>query len=68
MQVVDDGGSSITEGGVCYSKLPLPTTANNKKIADFYNGPLAKTHFDITDLDPATKYYLRPYAISYVGI
>ncbi len=67
IQVMDDGGSSIIEGGVCYSKLPMPTTANNKKIADFYNGPSARAPFDITDLDPATKYYFRPYAISYVG-
>ena len=55
VSIGSDGGSSVTEQGVCYNTSPNPTTANSKSYGY------------ITNLTPNTTYYVRSYAINAVG-
>lgn len=57
--VTDDGGSSITARGVCWSTNPNPTVANNKSTDGTGTGIFASAP---TGFQHYTKYYLRAYA------
>ena len=56
-----DGGCSITTRGVCWNTLSNPTIANNKTINGTGTGIFSSS---LTNLTPATTYYVRAYAIN----
>lgn len=63
--ISSDGGATITERGVCFSKLN-----QNPTIADFVIVEGAGTgNFQCTllELEPETKYYVRAYALNIAG-
>ena len=57
-----DGGATVTDMGICWSKQANPTT---KDIHISTEDTLAV--LDITDLQENTKYYVRAYAVNKVG-
>jgi len=63
--ITTDGGSTINSKGVCWSKTTPPSisdfkTANGSGSSDFSS--------NLSDLSPATTYYLSAYAINSEGI
>lgn len=64
--VTNGGGDSVTERGICYNILPLPTIANSTKIISGRGiGAFSAT---INNITPNTTYYIRAYAINSVGV
>ena len=62
--ITSDGGSSITERGICWSTSPNPS------IFDFYASSgtgLGNFSIPLTSLVENTLYYLRSYAINNIG-
>jgi len=62
--VEDDGNSTITERGVCWSTSANPTTANSKATAAGTTGSFTA---NITGLSDGTVYHVRAYAINSAG-
>ncbi len=62
--VTDDGGSEVVERGICYSTSANPSISD-KKIA-CGNG-LGEFICNLTNLEKATRYYVRAYATNCVG-
>lgn len=64
--ITDDGGSVLTERGICYGTTSLPTITANTKITDpaLTTGTFVS---NITGLTPNTLYYVRSYAINSIG-
>jgi len=63
--VVSNGGTSVTESGICWS-VDSPPTINNNTIS---NGPGSGSFIrTITGLMGSTTYYVRAYAINDVGL
>ena len=62
--VTDDGGTSVTALGVCWSTSTNPTIANAKTINGTGTGSFSSS---ITGLIPSTTYYVRAYATNSVG-
>jgi uncharacterized protein (TIGR02145 family) len=63
--VTDDGGSTVTDRGICWGTSPNPT------ISDYYmyNGSGLGSYTDsLTNLEPNTTYYLRAFASNSLGI
>ena len=58
-----DGGTSVTDMGVCWSKQTHPTIEDIHKSTKDTLAVL-----DMTDLQPNTKYYVRAYAQNKVGV
>ena len=65
--VTSDGGSSVTEKGICYSStaLTLPTVADSKQV--FSPAGTGEFSVDITGLDSFKTYYARAYATNSMG-
>jgi uncharacterized protein (TIGR02145 family) len=68
--LVDTGGATITESGVCFGLNPNPTISDNKVIANkpsigSYIGPYS---VNAVNLKVNSKYYYRAYAINSKGI
>lgn len=62
--VTDDGGSTVTARGICWSTTPNPTTVNNTTN----NGSgLGSFISQLSGLEPNTNYYVRAYATNDVG-
>lgn len=59
-----NGGSSITQSGVCYSTSPNPTTSNSKTTDGQTAGSWSS---NISGLSPNTTYYARAYASNGAG-
>ncbi|HUS26088.1 MAG TPA: hypothetical protein VMY99_01950 [Nevskiaceae bacterium] len=59
-----DGGSTITERGVCWSTSPNPTTADSKATT---SGTTGDYSVSITGLSSDTLYHARAYAINAFG-
>ena len=64
-QVTADGGSEVTERGVCWNTEGLPTildfsTKDGNGIGSFTS--------NITDIVPNTQYYVRAYATNEAGV
>jgi len=62
--VTDDGGSIVTERGVCINTTGTPTTSDTKFIA---GGTTGDFYVAMIDLDPGQHYYCRAYAINGQG-
>jgi uncharacterized protein (TIGR02145 family) len=62
--VVNDGGSTITERGVCYSTSPNPTIAGSKTSDGTGSGMFTSNLFALV---PNTVYYIRAYATNSTG-
>lgn len=62
--ISSDGGSTITEKGVCWSTHTSPTTSDNKTNDGAGAGLFTS---EIKGLLPATTYYLRAYATTSNG-
>ncbi|NBC03658.1 MAG: hypothetical protein GVY20_08150 [Bacteroidetes bacterium] len=65
VNVSDDGGSQVTERGVCWSQEEPPTLEHNCMSEGSGNGEFTS---NITDLNPDTEYYARAYAENEVGV
>jgi len=63
--ITTDGGSPVTERGVCWSLLPNPSTSNSKSIDGSGIGVFTSS---LTGLSPGNTYYVRAYALNSVGI
>jgi uncharacterized protein (TIGR02145 family) len=62
--ISNDGGTLITQRGVCYNTSPSPTTANTTIISG--SGPGTFTS-NLANLTASTTYYVRAYAINSAG-
>jgi hypothetical protein len=63
--ITSNGGMAVIARGVCWSTSSSPTIALNTKTSDAQgNGNYTS---NITNLTPATKYYVRAYATNAVG-
>lgn len=62
--ILNEGGATITETGVCWSLLPNPTIANSKTIEVTTGDTFVST---LTGLTGSTTYYVRAYATNSVG-
>ena len=64
-KVEADGGSDITERGICYSITKSPTIENEKVVL---GSGLGSFTTEISDLQDGTKYYVRAYAKNKKGV
>lgn len=60
-EVADDGGSEVSERGICWSKDTNPVVDNNKKKSGAGTGSF---EVNIEELEPNTDYYFRAYAVN----
>lgn len=63
--VSSDGGSLLTETGVCYDTIIKPTINSNKIVSGNLVGTFS---INVTGLKPATTYFLKAYAKNAAGI
>ncbi len=63
-KITDDGGTTITSKGICWSTSPNPTIANSSKSA---GSGTAFFKSSMTDLALGTTYYVRAYATNKGG-
>jgi len=63
-EVTDDGGSAVTERGVCWNTTAAPTTADSKTKDGSGLGPFSSS---LTSLIADTKYFVRAYATNSEG-
>ncbi len=64
-KVEADGGSDVTERGICYSITKSPTIENEKVVLGTGLGSFTT---ELSDLQNGTKYYVRAYAINKKGV
>lgn len=62
--IESDGGAVITERGFCYANVAAPTVNSTKVVIAGTIGEISK---DITELQPATRYYVRVFAVNAKG-
>jgi len=62
--ITDDGGTTVTARGICWSTNENPTIDDNKTEDGTGAGSFTSS---ITDLEPNTTYYVRAYATNSVG-
>ena len=63
--ITSDGGTVVTQRGICWSTSPNPTTANNLTS----NGSgIGNFTSNISGLSSLSTYYVRAYAINIVGV
>jgi uncharacterized protein (TIGR02145 family) len=62
--ITNDGGTLITQRGICYSTSPSPTTANTIIISGSGSGTFTS---NLTGLTASTTYYVRAYATNSSG-
>lgn len=63
--ITSDGGTAITERGIVYNTSGNPTTGNTKVVASTAGS--GSYNVTIPNLNPATLYYIRAYAINSAG-
>jgi hypothetical protein len=65
--LISDGGTPITNNGVCWSVNPTPTVGlYTKTTYDAWSG--SNFYSNLKDLKPATKYYVRAYTSNNQGV
>jgi len=64
-KVTDQGGSAVTERGICWGTEPSPTISGSHAQSGTGAGEYT---VDLTGLIPGTKYYVRAYAINAQGM
>jgi uncharacterized protein (TIGR02145 family) len=62
--ITNDGGTPITQRGICWATTQNPTTANNTAVAGTGTGSFTA---NLTGLTANTTYYVRAYAINTAG-
>ena len=62
--IINDGGSAITEKGICWSITGNPDISDNKVL---YGSGSGNFTINLTGLLPGTKYYVRAYATNAGG-
>lgn len=62
--VTGDGGSAVSQRGVCWSTLPNPNITGNHTIEGSGTGAFTS---QLTGLEPNTTYYVRAYATNVMG-
>jgi uncharacterized protein (TIGR02145 family) len=62
--IINDGGTPVTQRGICWATTPNPTTANNVTVAGSGIGLFGA---NLNNLNPGTTYYARAYAINTAG-
>jgi len=62
--ITSDGGTTITERGICFAISSGPTVADYTKTAGIGTGTFECT---LTGLDPLTTYYYKAYAMNDLG-
>jgi len=62
--ITSDGGSPISERGICYSTTSNPTTSNSKILGGTGTGTFTS---NLTGLIQNTSYFVRAYALNNVG-
>lgn len=62
--IVSDGGSNITERGICWSTEQNPTISGTHASNGTGTGSFT---VQMTDLDPNTTYHVRSYAVNSAG-
>ena len=63
-KVTDQGGSAVTERGVCWSTSPSPTISGSHSQSGTGTGEYTVS---ISNLTPGTRYYVRAYATNDQG-
>ena len=63
--VTSDGGSSVTERGICWAITQNPTTDDSSVSSGTGTGSFT---CEMSELSPNTTYYVRAYAINRVGV
>lgn len=64
-EVKEDGGTQITDRGICYGLQPDPTISDNKVQADYFG--IGDFYCQLTDLTDNTTYHYRAYATNSKG-
>ncbi|MBQ0016572.1 MAG: carboxypeptidase regulatory-like domain-containing protein [Bacteroidales bacterium] len=62
--VIADGGSYVTERGICWATTNAPTTSNSHQAMGQGNGTFT---CNMSNLEPNNVYYVRAYAINSKG-
>jgi hypothetical protein len=62
--IINDGGSAITERGICWSLNPNPTISDNKTSAGNGIGSFSSS---LSGLKTNSRYYVRAYATNTAG-
>lgn len=63
--ISSDGGTPVTQRGVCWSLIPNPTTAYNLTVDGNGIGSFTSA---LSGLQPGVTYYVRAYAINSAGV
>ena len=63
-KVTDQGGSAVTDRGICWSTSPSPTTSGSHANSGTGTGEYTVS---ISNLTPGTKYYVRAYSTNSQG-
>jgi uncharacterized protein (TIGR02145 family) len=63
--IESDGGSAITEKGICWSKQIDPTIDDSRTLEGTGTGVFVS---NFTSLEPGTLYYVRSYAVNKIGV
>ena len=61
---VTNNGATIKERGFCFSEAPEPTINDNRTTKLLTGSSVSGDIYWLQDLKPATKYYMRAYAIT----
>jgi hypothetical protein len=62
--ITSDGGSAVTDRGVCWNTTPNPTKSNNRTYDGTGTGSFTSSIFALTQ---KTKYYVRAFATNTIG-
>lgn len=62
--ISNDGGGPITERGICWDTITVPTIFKNKSVDGSGSGSYASV---LTNLHPGRTYFLRAYAMNSTG-